>query len=93
MEKGVEGRYVSIEQLKELENGSTQWLMVTAGSAGGMIPGFLVEASMDSKIAEVGQFLHPICCCSQVLQDVPHFIHWLQSKRKQSDSAAAPATT
>ena len=57
MEKGVEGRYVSIEQLKELENGSTQWLMVTAGSAGGMIPGFLVEASMDSKIAEVGQFL------------------------------------
>lgn len=42
--------------MKELENGNTEWLMVTAGSAGGLIPGFLVEFSMDSKIAEVDGF-------------------------------------
>ncbi|KAG6820859.1 hypothetical protein H0H93_010686 [Arthromyces matolae] len=61
--EGVRGRYVSVETLQELENGNTEWRMATSSTPGGLIPTFLVESTMDSKIAA----------------DVPHFLKWLQS--------------
>jgi len=62
-EKGVKGRYVSIERVKELEDGNVEWTMATSSTPGGNIPTIFVEASMASKIAE----------------DVPHFMKWLHS--------------
>ncbi|KAG6891767.1 hypothetical protein C0993_006881, partial [Termitomyces sp. T159_Od127] len=49
--EGVRGRYVSVETITELENGNTEWRMATSSTPGGIIPSFVVESSMDSKIA------------------------------------------
>ncbi|KAJ7087876.1 hypothetical protein C8R44DRAFT_820043 [Mycena epipterygia] len=65
-EKGVKGRYVSVERILELEDGSIEWRMATSSTPGGSIPSFFVEKSMDGKIAE----------------DVPHFMKWLHSLPK-----------
>lgn len=65
-EKGVKGRYVSIERIVELEDGSTEWRMATSSTPGGSIPTFLAESSMASKISE----------------DVPHFMKWLHGLPK-----------
>ncbi|KAF9469344.1 hypothetical protein BDZ94DRAFT_1303829 [Collybia nuda] len=67
-EKGVRGRYVSVERIMELENGETEWRMATSGTPGGMIPSFITESAMASKISQ-----------SLPLQDVPHFVKWLHS--------------
>ncbi|KAJ7172313.1 hypothetical protein C8R46DRAFT_1085499 [Mycena filopes] len=65
-EKGVKGRYVSVERLLELEDGSIEWRMATSSTPGGSIPTYFVERSMPSKIAE----------------DVPHFMKWLHNLPK-----------
>ena len=52
-EKGVKGRYVSVERLKELENGKIEWRMATSSSPGGSLPSFLVESTMAGQIAAV----------------------------------------
>lgn len=52
-EKGVKGRYVSIERITELEDGSTEWRMATSSSPGGSLPSWLVEGTMAGKISEV----------------------------------------
>ena len=52
-EKGVKGRYVSVETIKELPSGNTEWRMATSSSPGGRIPTFLVESSMASSISAV----------------------------------------
>lgn len=52
-EKGVKGRYVSVERLKELENGKIEWRMATSSSPGGSLPSFLVESSMAGQISAV----------------------------------------
>ncbi|KAG6817788.1 hypothetical protein H0H87_003196 [Tephrocybe sp. NHM501043] len=64
---GVRGRYVSVETLTELDNGNTEWRMATSSTPGGMIPSFIVESTMNSKIAA----------------DVPHFLTWLRQLSKQ----------
>lgn len=51
--EGVRGRYVSVETITELDNGRTEWRMATSSTPGGIIPSFVVESSMDSKIASV----------------------------------------
>ncbi|KIK59604.1 hypothetical protein GYMLUDRAFT_44567 [Collybiopsis luxurians FD-317 M1] len=66
-EKGVKGRYVSIERIVELEDGSTEWRMATSSTPGGSIPSWLAESTMASKISE----------------DVPHFMKWLHSLPKE----------
>ncbi|KAJ3995456.1 hypothetical protein F5050DRAFT_1808672 [Lentinula boryana] len=65
-EKGVKGRYVSIERIVELEDGSTEWRMATSSTPGGSIPSWLAESTMASKISE----------------DVPHFMKWLHGLPK-----------
>ena len=52
-EKGVEARYVSIELLKELPDGKTEWSMATASRAEGFIPQFIAERTMPSSISHV----------------------------------------
>lgn len=52
-EKGVHGRYVSIERLTELENGKVEWRMATSSKAGGLLPQSLTEMSVPSNIAHV----------------------------------------
>jgi len=61
-EKGVKGRYVSVERIKELDNGNTEWRMATSSTPGGLLPNFLVESTMAKTIAA----------------DVPHFLKWYQ---------------
>ncbi|KAF8634079.1 hypothetical protein AX15_001081 [Amanita polypyramis BW_CC] len=65
-EKGVRGRYVGVERLLELENGNTEWIMATSGSAGGLIPSFISETTMPGVIAK----------------DVKHFFEWYQNLPK-----------
>lgn len=83
-EKGIKGRYVSVERLTELENGKSEWRMATSSTPGGSIPTFIVESSMASKIAEVRV---PSSCLTGCLiasiQDVPHFMNWLRGLPKE----------
>ncbi|KAF7363586.1 DUF3074 domain-containing protein [Mycena sanguinolenta] len=65
-EKGVRGRYVSVERILELEDGTIEWRMATSSTPGGSIPTYFVESSMASQIAA----------------DVPHFMKWLHSLPK-----------
>ncbi|KAG8785396.1 hypothetical protein FRC12_017656 [Ceratobasidium sp. 428] len=62
--KGVRGRYVSVERVRELD-GQVEWTMATMSNPGGMVPLFLSNSQMPSKIAE----------------DVPHVLEWLKGKR------------
>ncbi|KAJ7741588.1 hypothetical protein DFH07DRAFT_55621 [Mycena maculata] len=55
-ERGVKGRYVSVERILELEDGSIEWRMATSSTPGGSIPTYFVERSMNGKIAEVREF-------------------------------------
>lgn len=43
-EKGVKGRYVSVERIMELEDGNIEWRMATSSTPGGSIPSMFVEA-------------------------------------------------
>jgi hypothetical protein len=52
-EKGVKGRYVSVERLTELPDGAVRWEMATSSTPGGNIPSFVSEMSMPGKISEV----------------------------------------
>jgi hypothetical protein len=52
-EKGVRGRYVSVECIKELPNGKTEWRMATSSSPGGRLPALVVEKTMPSTISAV----------------------------------------
>ncbi|EMD38280.1 hypothetical protein CERSUDRAFT_49192, partial [Gelatoporia subvermispora B] len=52
-EKGVKGRYVSVERLKELDGGKVEWRMATSSTPGGNIPKFIAEGSMGSTISKV----------------------------------------
>ncbi|PCH37857.1 hypothetical protein WOLCODRAFT_135882 [Wolfiporia cocos MD-104 SS10] len=74
-EKGVKGRYVSVERLKEIEGGKAEWRMATSSTPGGKIPAFIAESTMDSTIS----------------QDVTHFLHWFHSIRSKSAEQPANA--
>jgi len=63
--KGVRGRYVSVEYLKELEGGKVIWQMATSSNPGGNLPSFLVDSSIPSQISA----------------DVPHFFKWFRTVR------------
>ncbi|KAJ1308273.1 hypothetical protein OPQ81_003988 [Rhizoctonia solani] len=65
--QGVRGRYVSVERVREIDN-KVEWIMATRSAPGGLIPSFLSEPSMPSKISE----------------DVPHVVEWIKTKRTSS---------
>jgi hypothetical protein len=62
-EKGVKGRYVSVERIIELPDGGLEWRMATSSTPGGRIPTFISESAMAGKISD----------------DVPHFMKWVRS--------------
>jgi hypothetical protein len=64
-EKGIKGRYVSVERLTELPDKSTRWEMATSNTPGGSIPSFLSESSMPGQIAGT----------------VPAFLKWAKEAR------------
>ncbi|CAE6504693.1 unnamed protein product [Rhizoctonia solani] len=49
--RGVRGRYVSVERVKEID-GKVEWIMATRSAPGGLIPSFLSEPAMPGKICE-----------------------------------------
>jgi len=49
----VKGRYASVESIKELPNGNTEWRMATSSSPGGRIPAFIVDNTMPGFISAV----------------------------------------
>lgn len=63
-EKGVKGRYASVECISELADGNTEWRMATSSTPGGSIPSFIVESTMAGKIAQV---LYFVVCLSYKL--------------------------
>ncbi|CUA69296.1 hypothetical protein RSOLAG22IIIB_08422 [Rhizoctonia solani] len=65
--RGVRGRYVSVERVREID-GKVEWVMATRSAPGGLIPSFLSESAMPSKICE----------------DVPHVVEWIKIKRASS---------
>ena len=88
-EKGVKGRYVSVELLQELDNGKVEWRMATSSTPGGNIPSFVAESTMASTIAKVCRFTTQAHCLFHIrAQDVTHFLHWFHSVRAKPDAPA-----
>ncbi|KAF8586551.1 hypothetical protein K439DRAFT_1408716 [Ramaria rubella] len=76
-EKGVRGKYVSVERIKEGKEGIVEWAMATSSTPGGNIPQFIAETSMPG----------------QIYKDVPHFLEWLKKNRVASTEQAPAAST
>ncbi|GAA6060243.1 hypothetical protein JCM10212_003483 [Sporobolomyces blumeae] len=79
-EKGyVRGRYVSVEECKE-QGQEVVWTMAVSSDPGGMVPNFLSEKVMPSKISE----------------DVPSFLNWIKDQnvpRRTSSTAQTVGST
>ncbi|KAG1756436.1 uncharacterized protein EDB91DRAFT_1092688 [Suillus paluster] len=69
-EKGIKGRYVSVERLLELDDGIVEWRMATSSTPGGSIPSFIAEGSMPAQISA----------------DVPHFLKWFHTIRNEGNA-------
>jgi len=76
-EKGVKGKYTSVERFAELEDGKVEWRMATSSTPGGRLPSFIVESTM----------------AGQISADVPHFLKWLDTTRQKGGAAAENGTT
>lgn len=48
----VEGRYVSWERIKKVDDAQTEWLMRTASDAGGVLPGWVQRLGVPGAIAK-----------------------------------------
>jgi len=94
-EKGVKGRYVSVERLQEVEGGKVHWQMATSSTPGGSIPRFIAESSIDGQISAVSNPDKPFALHMVILnlhlhmQDVPHFIRWFHTVRSEPATATA----
>lgn len=58
-EKGVRGRYVAIELLRETDDGMIEWRRIARVDPGGMLPKFWTAKQFPSRMAEVT--LHLFC--------------------------------
>ncbi|GAA5946937.1 hypothetical protein JCM3765_002084 [Sporobolomyces pararoseus] len=76
-EKGyVRGRYVSVENCRETPQGVV-WTMAVSSDAGGMVPKFVSEKAMPSKISE----------------DVPSFLKWIKTKPAPASTTNVGSST
>ena len=48
----VEGTYVSWERLRQLDGGTTEWVMRTASDAGGVLPAWMQKLGVPGAIAK-----------------------------------------
>lgn len=87
-EKGIKGRYVSVESFKELPSGETEWRMATSSSPGGRIPAFIVNSTMASTISAVSisRYQNVVLDGNMGYQDVPHFFKWFQTVRAATET-------
>lgn len=53
-EKGVKGRYASVERILELPGDKVEWRMAVSGSSGGLIPQFIADSVMPKEVSKVG---------------------------------------
>ena len=93
-EKGVKGRYVSVERILELDNGKVEWRMATSSTPGGNIPQFVADSSMASTISNVSLICSYLLRYTLIIfsmQDVKHFLEWLK-KGRASTKADEPTT-
>ncbi|RXK35432.1 hypothetical protein M231_07287 [Tremella mesenterica] len=70
----VRGAYVSVERVRELDEGTkVEWKMATSSDAGGNVLRFMTNASLPGKIAE----------------DVPSFLKWMVRRFPQGGEVAS----
>lgn len=69
-EKGVKGRYASVERILELSEDKVEWRMATTSSAGGLIPQFLTNSALAETVAK----------------DVPLFLKWMRAKNAGAEN-------
>lgn len=61
----MRGKYVSVELVREVEDGlRAEWRMATSSDAGGNIPRFMTNGALSKSIAE----------------DVPSFLRWMMRR-------------
>lgn len=51
-EKGIKGRYASVERILELPGDKVEWRMATSSSAGGLIPQFLTDFALVEAVSK-----------------------------------------
>ena len=88
-EKGVKGRYASVERILELPDDKIEWRMATASSAGGLIPQFLTDFALPEAVSKV--ILNTLAVDSFLMvyplgQDVPLFLKWMKMKKATSEN-------
>jgi len=69
-EKGVKGRYASVERILELPGDKVEWRMATCSSAGGLIPQFLTDFALPEAVSK----------------DVPLFLKWIGAKKATAET-------
>ncbi|KLT43118.1 hypothetical protein CC85DRAFT_259215 [Cutaneotrichosporon oleaginosum] len=72
----VRGKYVSVERVRELDEGRTEWRMATSSDAGGSIPRFVTNSALPKSIAE----------------DVPSFLRWMMKRYSAAGSGSGSGT-
>jgi hypothetical protein len=97
-EHGIHARYVSVEWIKDLGEGRTEWRMAVSSATGGLLPSFIVEASLPKEIAKVIPIFPspPRLHRADLTQDVPCFIKWfrsLESKPAVPETSQTPSGT
>ncbi|KAF9782601.1 hypothetical protein BJ322DRAFT_162951 [Thelephora terrestris] len=70
-EKGVKGRYASVEHILELPDDKVEWRMATSSSPGGLVPQFVNDLALPGAISK----------------DVPLFLGWMQAKKATAENA------
>ena len=56
-EKGVKGRYASVERILELPGDKIEWRMAVSSSPGGLIPQFITDSVVPQEVSKVGSNL------------------------------------
>ncbi|WVQ75045.1 hypothetical protein IAR50_004654 [Cryptococcus sp. DSM 104548] len=70
----VRGKYVSVERVRETDNGkAVEWRMATSSDAGGNIPRFVTNGSLPNSISE----------------DVPSFLSWMVGRFPEGGEVAS----
>jgi len=52
-EKGVKGRYASVERILELPGDKIEWRMALSSSPGGLIPQFITDSVVPQEVSKV----------------------------------------
>ncbi|KAF9642868.1 hypothetical protein BDM02DRAFT_3124087 [Thelephora ganbajun] len=70
-EKGVKGRYASVERILGLPGDKVEWRMAASSSAGGLIPQVLTDFVMTGAVS----------------RDVPLYLRWMQTNKGRAENA------